>query len=97
MALLATKQSRKGEAALDRWTWVHLGTGLGLGLVLSRWWVAVVLLIAFEGLEAILRQVRTRKGGLFEYESAANIVADVVVALAGYLAVRWLAPGVAPL
>jgi hypothetical protein len=79
---------RKGEAPFDLWSWVHLGSGAALGLVLASPLWAAGLLLLYEGFEALLRRIKTEEGGLFEYESWPNIAADVLVGLVGFIAVR---------
>ena len=76
----------KGEAPLDIWSWAHLASGAGLAVVgLSPFW-AVVVLVGFEVLEAGLRLIPTGDGPPFQYETFANIVADVILGLIGYVA-----------
>ena len=75
---------RKGEQALDGWSFVHFGAGLALGLAPIGWWTATALVVGYEGLEALLRRIKLEDGGLFEYESWANIAADVVLGLLGF-------------
>jgi hypothetical protein len=84
---------KPGHAPLDRWSLVHLASGIGLGLIPVSWPWALALLVGFEVLEAGLRRIRRHGGGLFEYESWPNIIADVVVGVAGYAVARLtLAP-----
>lgn len=75
---------RKGEAALDWWSLVHLGSGLVLGLAPIGWVWAIGLLVGYEVFEAGLRRIKTKEGGLFEYESWPNIGVDIVVGLLGF-------------
>src|SRR5438552_2756889 len=84
------KARRRGEAALDAWTWVHVGSGAALGALLGSWWLALLLLLLYEAFEAGLRRIRLQDGGLFEYESWPNIGADVVAGLLGFAAMRLL-------
>lgn len=91
MELYQKQGQRKGEAALDWWSFIHLGAGLALGLLRIDWLWAVVLVVGFEGLEAILRLVKPRRmhgKGLFEHESWPNIVADVIIGLGGFALVH---------
>ena len=83
---------RKGEAALDRWSWAHVGTGAALAKVRVGPWAAVLLLVGFEVLEAGLRRVSLHGSGLFEYESPRNIVADVALGVLAFLVVRAVVP-----
>lgn len=83
---------RKGEAAVDWWTLVHFAAGLVLGLLPIGWVWATAIILGYEGLEAGLRRVKTKDGGLFEYESWQNIGLDIAIGLAGF-AITHLAVG----
>lgn len=87
--LVGSPRLRRGDSAPDRWSWVHLAGGLGLGLVGSPWWLAVGLIVGFEAVEAALRRITTAEGGLFEYESWPNVAADVVIGITGYAVSRF--------
>lgn len=50
--------------------------------------MALGALVVYELFEGGLRRIKLRDGGLFEHESWPNVVADVVVGMAGYVAVR---------
>lgn len=82
--LVAQPRYRKGEHALDGWTWVHFASGLALGIVGLKWRWALALLIGFEAVEALLRRAKKDGEGLFEYESWKNVAADVAAGLLGY-------------
>ncbi len=75
-----------GVSPLDVWSVAHVASGVSLAVVglNTRW--SLVVVIGFEFLEAGLRLVPAGDGPLFEYESFANIVADVFIGLIGYLA-----------
>ena len=77
-----------GVSPLDLWSIVHFASGACLAVIglNTRWSIAA--LAAFEVLEAGLRLVPRADGPLFEYESLANIVADVFIGLIGYLVVE---------
>ncbi len=80
---------RKGEAALDNWSWAHVASGAGLALSGVSWGWSLAALVGFEALEGALRRVRTKDaGGLFEYESWPNVVADVVTGMIGFAGAR---------
>lgn len=81
---------RRGESAFDRWSWVHVGSGAALALLVADWRIVLGLLVAFEGLEGALRRIRVKEGGLFEYESWPNIVGDLVVGMAGFFVIHAL-------
>ena len=81
--------ARKGKKAFDAWSLVHVGAGVGLAVVGMGPWLAIALIFGFEVLEAVLRRIPVKGGGgLFEYESWPNVVADIVVGAGGYLAVH---------
>lgn len=75
-----------GVSPLDVWSVAHVASGAALAVMglNTRW--SLVVLIGFEFVEAGLRLVPFGDGPLFEYESFANVVADVFVGLLGYLA-----------
>ena len=75
---------RNGEATIDVWSFVHFASGLLMGLLPIGWFLAVLLIVGYEGLEAGLRRIQTKDGGLFEYESWTNIGMDIVLGVAGY-------------
>jgi hypothetical protein len=82
---------RRGEAAIDHWTFAHAAGGGLLAFVLPFGAaVILLLLVAYEVFEAALRRVPGSNGrGLFEYESWPNIFADVVIAFAAWGMVAW--------
>ncbi|HLF15944.1 MAG TPA: hypothetical protein VI796_00715 [Candidatus Thermoplasmatota archaeon] len=85
---------RPGHAALDLWSLVHLGAGVALGLLGTVWWLAFLLLVAFEALEGILRRVKRHGGGgLFEYESWPNVLADIAIGMVGWYGGLWFRAG----
>lgn len=81
---------RKGEASFDRWSLVHLASGIVLGFLTSSFLLALLALTVYEGFEAVLRRVKRDPAGkgLFEYESWPNIGADILVGMAGFVAAR---------
>lgn len=94
--LLSTKDvrgrvRRKGEAALDNWSWAHVVSGAGLALTGVSWMGALGMLVGFEAVEALLRRVHTKeRWGVFEYESWPNVIADVVTGMVGFAAGRFV-------
>jgi hypothetical protein len=81
---------RKGEAPFDRWSLVHAGSGMVLGLLRLDWLLVLTLLLLYEAFEGFLRRVKTEDGGLFEYESWPNIAIDIAAGMVGYGAMTWL-------
>lgn len=90
--------ARKGSGAIDVWSAVHFVSGIGLGVVGLGPWLAIGAIVGFEVLEAALRGIKGKKGGgLFEYESWPNVVADIVVGALGYLVIHAFWPGIWPI
>lgn len=84
---------KPGEPPLDGWSIIHLLSGMGLGVILrADWfWFALLILVAYEGFEALLRRVKPRGGkGVFEYESWSNIGYDVLFGAIGWLFAQGL-------
>lgn len=81
---------RPGAASFDRWSLVHIASGVALGFLTASFLLVLALLVAYEAFEGVLRHVKRDEAGrgLFEYESWPNIVADVLVGMAGFVAVR---------
>jgi hypothetical protein len=75
---------RKGETAIDSWSFAHFAAGLALGASPLGYWTALVVVVGYEGLEGVLRRVKVQDGGLFEYESWPNIGADIVLGMLGF-------------
>lgn len=79
-----------GVSPLDIWSIVHFASGACLAVIGLNARSSIVVLTVFEIIEAGLRLVPRAEGPLFEYESFANIVADVFIGLIGYLLVEAL-------
>ena len=74
---------------LDKWTLIHLGAGLGLGLAKIPRPYAYSLLVGFEILENLI--LRKELGELFkDIEGPANVISDIVVGGAGYELTRYI-------
>lgn len=80
---------RPGEAALDGWSLVHVGAGYALATVTRKPSTVLAMLIAYELYEAVVMRADADAAakGLREYESPANIAADIACGMAGF----WLA------
>lgn len=92
--LFGVKGNRRGRAALDWWTLPHVGSGIVLALLLTEPWAILALLILYEAFEGALRRVKTKAGGgVFEFESWPNVIADVIVAMVPWLIVWLFFPG----
>ena len=86
---LRRNRRKKGEAAFDSWSWAHVASGAGLALTGVSWGWSLAMLVGFEAFEAALRRIQTKSaGGLFEYESWPNIMADVATGMVGFAAAR---------
>src|SRR5690242_9141105 len=79
---------RKGEDAIDAWSFAHFASGVALGLLPFGWVTAVALVVGYEGFEGVLRHIKLQEGGLFEYESWRNIAMDIVLGMAGFAALH---------
>jgi hypothetical protein len=77
------------DKALDRWSFVHVGSGVLLGALLVPWYGFLALVVGYEGFEAGLRQGRTSKGGIFAPETWQNMVVDILVASVGWGLATW--------
>jgi hypothetical protein len=81
--------ARTDQAPLDKWTPLHLATGVGAGLVNIHPWLFVGLVVVYEVLEnrenGWLRKTFF-KGS--EPESVDNAITDIAVSLLGYVAAR---------
>jgi hypothetical protein len=87
-----TSLNRPGHAPVDAWSLMHLASGLLLGVLTQTWWLALVLVVGFEILEAGMRRIKRHGKGLFEYESWPNIIADIVIGILGwYTTAFWIA------
>lgn len=76
-----------GALPFDWWTLAHAAGGVALAMLgIGVWWTFAIL-VGFEGLEWSLRALSLGAGPLFEFESLSNIIADVFVAVVGYVAV----------
>ena len=73
----------------DRWTFVHIGSGYLMCRLRVPTGLALLWIIGFEMLEALLRSHPDNvpsfiPKGYLEYESQANIVGDILAGLFGY-------------
>lgn len=83
---------KPGEPPLDPWSIVHFTSGLALGVLLRDALVVLVLLVAYEGFEGVLRRVKGRRSGkgVFEHESWTNIAYDVLFGMLGWVFAQGL-------
>jgi hypothetical protein len=77
-----------GEKPLDGWSWAHFASGAVLAFMPISLFACLLLLTAYEAFEQELRLVGGPGEALLEYESQANIVADVLVGVGGFVLVR---------
>ena len=69
---------------IDVWSFVHLGMGMLLGLIIEKWWIILSLLIIYEIAEVLLI------GIIFKPEAFSNRILDLVVGMAGFFLTRIL-------
>ena len=92
MRLVATRKAHQNQAAIDPWSFVHLGSGLALGLMNMPRRLAIVGSIAYEIVEQVAER---RQWGKYLFhssgpESLPNAIVDVLmVALGHRLGEAW--------
>ena len=83
--------SRKQTAWVDKWTAVHVGTGVLAGGVGLPLWIYVPASLAYEVMEQYLESNPKNIFAASGPEVIPNVVVDVLTGLAGYAAGRkWL-------
>jgi hypothetical protein len=75
------------HAFLDGMSLVHVGVGLGFGLFRVPWWLTLLIAIAWEVAEHILKIQRPQMFVFPSQDSLANASGDVLCAMVGW----WLA------
>ena len=92
MKVLATRKSDQNDAAIDPWTVVHFGIGLGAGLMNLGFWPSMAAAGAYEIFEQGLERSEFGQD-LFETsgpEKLPNVAIDMVVfGLGVWLGRRW--------
>lgn len=88
---------KRNDALFDRWSIVHIVTGVGLGWVMSPL-MAVVIMVLWEPLEILLLSPFLARYGIeFGYETLKNSLSDIVFDIAGVLAGYYVLSELAPL
>lgn len=81
---------KRNDALFDRWSVVHLVTGLGLGWIMQPL-VAVGLMILWEPLEIlVLSPLLARSGIVFGHETWRNSLSDIFFNVLGVGLGVWL-------
>ncbi len=92
MKVIATRKSEQNNAAIDPWTVVHFGIGLGAGLMDFGFWKMMAVGAAYEIFEQALERSDFGKD-LFKTsgpENIPNVAVDLsVYALGIWLGHRW--------
>lgn len=92
MKLIALHKSEQNGAAIDPWTVVHFGVGLGFGLVGFPFWWSMLAASAYEVFEQALERADVGKK-FFKTsgpEDWPNIVVDLgIFAVGHWLGTRW--------
>jgi len=79
------KKPPRNNKLYDRWSWIHLVSGVIFGLIMNPW-VALAIMAAYEPVENfILSPICWRFGLLFGYESWHNALSDIVFDAAGII------------
>ncbi len=80
-----TAKPIRNDKLYDRWSLVHLGTGIILGWVMDPF-VALALMVLWEPLEIfVLSPLLAKRGIIFGYESLRNSLSDIVFNVIGVL------------
>lgn len=92
MRIVARKKSQQNVAVMDPWTFVHVSTGLALGLMDVSPRLSLGAALVYEGVEQVIE--RHELGQTFfntsRPETALNAAADVAAFALGYwLGRRW--------
>ncbi|MGC1176832.1 MAG: hypothetical protein WA843_02075 [Candidatus Saccharimonadales bacterium] len=85
-----TVQSKRNGALFDRWSVVHLCSGVVMGWVIAPF-VALSLMVLWEPLEIfVLSPILGHFGILFGYESLQNSLSDIFFDVVGVALGYWL-------
>jgi hypothetical protein len=82
----------KARRAFDLWSLAHILGGALLAIAGVAWWLAPILIVAFEIAEAGIRRLPLMRKGIFEDEAWRNIAGDVFTGLLGFTLAWWLVP-----
>ena len=67
---------------VDYWTFVHLSSGLLLGLFIKKWYYAFALLLSWEVFENSV--------GLWCCETTIDIIWDLIIGMTGWITTRYI-------
>jgi hypothetical protein len=73
------------HAFLDAMSLVHLGVGVGFRLFRVRWWLTLLIAVAWEVVEHVLKIRHPQMFVFPSQDSLANSTGDVLCAMAGWL------------
>jgi hypothetical protein len=85
--------ARRGEIngdALDRFTLVHFGAGVTLGLLRTPWWLAIPMAIGWEIVENRLKDRFPEMFPHATHDTLPNAVMDALAMTTGWAAARLL-------
>lgn len=86
---------QRNNALYDRWSAVHLVTGIVLGWIMNPW-VALLIMAAWEPLEIfVLSPLFAKRGIVFGYETWRNSLSDIVFDAVGVALGAWTFTAVA--
>ncbi len=81
---------RRNGALFDRWSIVHLATGVVLGWLVDPF-IALAVMVAWEPLEIlVLSPLLKRVGIVFGYESLRNSISDILFNIVGVVLGVWV-------
>jgi len=87
----------RNGALFDRWSIVHLMTGIVMGWLINPW-LALVLMVAWEPLEIfILSSLLARIGIEFGYETLRNSLSDIFFDAVGLMLGYFILSNLLPL
>jgi hypothetical protein len=90
LKLKVMTEHRRNGNLFDRWSIVHLLTGVVMGWVMAPF-VAVSLMVLWEPLEIlVLSPLLARRGIAFGYESLRNSLSDIFFDVVGVALGTWL-------
>jgi hypothetical protein len=84
-----TTVPRRNNKLYDKWSLVHLLTGIILGWVMDPF-VALSIMVLWEPLEIlVLSPLLARRGTIFGYETLRNSLSDIVFNIIGVALGTW--------
>jgi hypothetical protein len=77
--------------AVDRFTFAHLGAGVGLGLLRVPLWAVVAIALGWELLEGPLKRKVPEVFPHSSQDTAQNAIVDASAVILGSVLVKWIA------